>query len=446
MHAPKAAVRIIIASTLLWAGFISVAAAYTLSGTIYGGSAAMVGATVTVTDAATAVQLGQATSDLNGHYSLVVGTGTVNLLVAPADLSRFQISKINGIQIAQTDVVHDIALVFSAAPWTGTLRGLGGVALPGQSVTLTDMNANQVARTQTDITGAFQLNAPPGQYRMYVNGSSGVVSICTNPQNATGCTNVTFPDGMPVNFTYSGSISIPDSGLAQDLQLPFVELKGRITDSNGVPVAGIAVSGAGSSNIGSAGLIPDTSTQAMITPTFTPRVTSDANGNFSIWLFHQTNASESYVITLTAPTTSEFSTTTFNAFQIGQAGVVQDFVIKRSNKWTGTLRGLGGVALAGQSVTLTDMNANQVARTQTDITGAFQRKCAPGSISDVCEWFIRRSVHMHESTERDGLHQRNVSGRHACQFYLLRQHKHSGQRSCPGSSAAFCRTQGADNG
>ena len=263
----------------------------------------------------------RATSDANGNFSIWLFHQTnasesyVITLTAPTT-SEFSTTTFNAFQIGQAGVVQDFVIKRSNK-WTGTLRGLGGVALAGQSVTLTDMNANQVARTQTDITGAFQLNAPPGQYRMYVNGSSGVVSICTNPQNATGCTNVTFPDGMPVNFTYSGSISIPDSGLAQDLQLPFVELKGRITDSNGVPVAGIAVSGAGSSNIGSAGSIPDTSTQAMITPTFTPRATSDANGNFSIWLFHQTNASESYTITVTPDAKTNFGTTAITNFVLG---------------------------------------------------------------------------------------------------------------------------------
>ncbi len=79
---------------------LSCASAYTLSGTVYGGSTPMVGATVTLTDATTAVQVGQIVSDANGRYTFTVGTGTFNLVVTPTDTARYKESKINSIQVS----------------------------------------------------------------------------------------------------------------------------------------------------------------------------------------------------------------------------------------------------------------------------------------------------------------------------------------------------------
>ena len=54
---------------------LNAAFAYTLSGTIYGGSNPLPNATVALTDAVTSTQLGSTTTDSSGVYSFSVSNG-----------------------------------------------------------------------------------------------------------------------------------------------------------------------------------------------------------------------------------------------------------------------------------------------------------------------------------------------------------------------------------
>jgi hypothetical protein len=62
-------VRFFFALIFAFLACLSTAQALTLSGTVYGGSTPMAGASVTLTDITTATQVGQVVSNANGTYT-----------------------------------------------------------------------------------------------------------------------------------------------------------------------------------------------------------------------------------------------------------------------------------------------------------------------------------------------------------------------------------------
>ena len=109
----------------------------------------------------------------------------------------------------------------------------------------------------------------------------------------------------------------PRGGLAQDVQLPFAELKGKVTDANGVPVAGVAISGSGNYNnylqgdLGASGYIMGSGASN--------NIVSDANGNYSLWLYQNSSGDQGYAITLTPQTSTDFSITSYSSVRIACA-------------------------------------------------------------------------------------------------------------------------------
>ena len=79
---------------MLLAFSVSSALAYTLSGTIYGGSDPLEGATVTLLEAGTLIQLDTTVTGADGFYSFSVDDGTYNLTISGAG---YEESVVNGI-------------------------------------------------------------------------------------------------------------------------------------------------------------------------------------------------------------------------------------------------------------------------------------------------------------------------------------------------------------
>ena len=76
------------------------ASGLTLSGKVYGGSTALVGAVATLANASTGSSMGVVTTDAAGNYSFQVGAGTYNLAINPPKGAGFVSGNIKAINIS----------------------------------------------------------------------------------------------------------------------------------------------------------------------------------------------------------------------------------------------------------------------------------------------------------------------------------------------------------
>ena len=91
--------------------FLSQSFAYTLSGTIFGGSNPLPNATVNLVDTGSSSQVGTTTSDANGDYSFTVNDGNYNLQVLTPNSNDFGDSNINPISIIGNAQILDITWI-----------------------------------------------------------------------------------------------------------------------------------------------------------------------------------------------------------------------------------------------------------------------------------------------------------------------------------------------
>ena len=115
----------VFAITLLLLGCAQTAlAAWTLSGTIYGGGNPSPGASVSLTDANTLENLGSTTTNVNGTYSFTVSDGTYTLMI---NVNGFDESVVTGIIVSGADVVQDATVAFLRVLDDRSRRSLAGV-------------------------------------------------------------------------------------------------------------------------------------------------------------------------------------------------------------------------------------------------------------------------------------------------------------------------------
>ncbi len=218
---------------LLIAG-LSSASAYTLSGTVYGGSVALPAAVVTVMNAATAVQLAQTTTDAQGRYSVTLASDTYKLTVTPPTGAGFQQSINNQITVAGADVVLDFVLIkpvqfYKISGYVKTDEGYPvriNLSWSGPGAE----NSNRYA--MTNDAGYYEfLNKQEGSGQsVSLYADSGIV------QTPFGPSTLIWPINGNQTFNLTQDVVLPD------IVVPTVYLKGIVKDSNGVLVVGMQVS------------------------------------------------------------------------------------------------------------------------------------------------------------------------------------------------------------
>lgn len=272
------------------------AAAWTISGTVYGNGTPMPDATVNLYFASNGAIAGQATTAANGGFSLSVADGSYNMLVEPPDdLSGYANSPINGIEVAGNDVSQDVLLVTSGNLLSGVVRLPDGTLVQGVRVFLYEQDSSAlVGEMTTGSDGVYAFSVIPGsyKYRLFGTTSSGM----------------NFP-GSPSFLRIGGAINgayqntVVSGATTQDSTLPLAWLSGQTTDSNGSPVGDVELQTIHSETVnGTSYYIEHLSGQTK----------SNAEGQYSMALLDDF----SYQITAIPPIDSGFSSTVVDDMDI----------------------------------------------------------------------------------------------------------------------------------
>lgn len=346
-------VAVVIAATVLMLfGTLNAALAWSISGTIYGGSSPLANATITLSDAATSTPAGSTSADAGGKYSLAVSDGSFNLTIVPPDGSGFGTSLVNGIAVSGANVTQDVVLMHNAVSLSGTMKGYGGLGLANAQarVFAKGTRSPQLATITADPQGRYSILLAPGAYDLWI--SSGTLDPSVAPSQSW------FSDG--------GYFSVQLSqDTAYDLTLPLVRLSGSTTDSGGGPVPNVQIFCAwykldGGSN---GGYVYGES-----------QTVSDAQGRYSIIVPRLSSGN----VVLIPPFASDFSAT--NLIVNANADTVKDLVVTKGKLLSGTVKGYGGIALAGVQARIfaKGTRAPQLAAATTDDQGYYSVRLAPG--------------------------------------------------------------------
>ncbi|WP_419992871.1 MFS transporter [Streptomyces boninensis] len=132
------------------------------------GGAPLAGAAVTLIDPA-GRQLGRTVSDADGGYRIPASATGTATLIAAADAHQPHATPVR--LAADRQLVQDLLLSTPEGSVRGTVRGPGGVALPGARVSLVGADGEVVATATTDATGAFTFDSlPRARYTVVATG------------------------------------------------------------------------------------------------------------------------------------------------------------------------------------------------------------------------------------------------------------------------------------
>ncbi|MBU5612291.1 carboxypeptidase-like regulatory domain-containing protein, partial [Geomonas azotofigens] len=342
-------------------GTINTALAWTLSGTIYGGSNPLPNAIVEVHNAVTAVQVATTTTDANGAYSVAVSDGSYNLLISPPSGRGLTDSTVNGIIINGVDVTQNIILIQQAVTLSGAIRNLTGTGVANVKVTVSDQASGVSAgQVSSDGNGNYSVPLASGTYKLSVEGGSSSAWISPT-------TNVPAP-----HYFHGYDILqnvVVSTNTTQNITMPFVTLSGKTTDNNEVPVSNVKI-------IQEWGHYVSQSVGYYLTwnGQFEP-VTSDALGNYSITVV----STSADTLTLIPPPGSGLAQTVANGIN-ATTDAVKNFPLQQAVTLSGKIQNLSGIGVANVKVTVSDqasgVSAGQVS---SDASGNYSVPLASGT-------------------------------------------------------------------
>lgn len=203
---------------------------FTLSGTVFGGGSPLPSAVVEALQDGTTTVVGSSTTNATGRYTLALPAATYDLRVTPPAGSGFGQETIQDVALS-ADKQQDVVLVSGGgATLSGTVRGYGGAAVAGVSITAQIQPSFQtIATAQSDVNGQYSMALTAGTYRILLNGS--------NRPNT------------PTSFGWDRR-DLPVGGTQQlDIQLPVLRVNGTIRNTVLAPVPNARVSFSNSQSI-----------------------------------------------------------------------------------------------------------------------------------------------------------------------------------------------------
>ena len=302
------------------------AGAYTLGGTIYGGSSPLENVTVVLVDTSSGSELGSIVTDVSGQYSFSVDDGTYRLLIQPPGASGFLDSVVNDIVIDGGNITQNVVLLAGAITLSGVVYGPDETTPASRILVKLYEQATDtfVGESLTDTSGEYSISVSAGLFMIEIEGDK-------SNDHEFGVAPVTID--MPDNFELLPLVR--DLNLAEntelDLVLPFRYLSGRVLDPEGQPVAGAEFRDFHHYHINEGG---NYTTYVYNNAEF---YTTDEQGNFSLIMFsvvYQT-------VTIEPPVGSELKTETITDFDATEDRTL-DFTLERGIKLSGVVRGPDG--------------------------------------------------------------------------------------------------------
>jgi rRNA maturation protein Nop10 len=313
---------------------LHIAYAYTLSGTIFGGSSPLLGATVTLINASTSVQVGTSTTGAGGTYSFTVGNGTYNLTVG----SGLGNSVVNGIVINGADVSENVVLVQQAVVLDGVVRNSGGTGIENVYVEIDDNSSGVSAGSVcTDANGHYSIPLVSGTYRVLVSGGSYDYSY----GNCGTTTNVPMPKrfygkGIVQNLIISGNAT-------QNITIPIVTMSGQTTDSSGVAVGNVTI------NQNTRDVAQSLGFYQVENDYSNSPIKSDASGNYSMVLISGTG----YSVTLIPPAGTGVAQTGVSGIDT-PSDTTRNLALKPAVTLSGKITNSGGTGIKNVYVEIDD--------------------------------------------------------------------------------------------
>jgi hypothetical protein len=204
--------------------------AVTVSGTVTDASfAAVPNASVQISsykyDSAAQIETyssGTVSTTSAGTYSILMLVGNANFTVRPPSGSSSTPVTVSNVAL-NADLQRNFALGQAVAV-SGTVRGVGGQAISGVSVSAYIQSTGQyLASATTNASGFYSVGVPDGAVRLDFERSSGVT-------------------GVAPPYWYYRKYNLSVAGdTTFDVNLNVVRLNGAATDSNGSPIANVTI-------------------------------------------------------------------------------------------------------------------------------------------------------------------------------------------------------------
>jgi 5-hydroxyisourate hydrolase-like protein (transthyretin family) len=323
--------------------------AYTLSGTVYGGSNPVAGATVSVATTGGS-NIASTTTDIAGTYSVGLSDGSYTVDIQPPGGSGFGASHHNSVAVSGSDAVLNIVLLPQSFRLSGVVRNRDGTPVSSVGVSAylaSDPNRRDIVSTSTGLDGTYALALSPDTYkiRLYVSRSTGL----SPPSYGTAYL------GDVVS-----NVSI-QSDTTQDIVLPYARVSGRTVDTSGSPVGNVSIS------VRQGSATPDSWDG--------PYLTSDSSGNYAFSIRIGSN----YSLSLTPSQTDGKVVTTTGTLSVS-GNTQQDLILNAGAKLTGLVLDSAGNPVSGVGVSAylaSDPNRQDITGGVSDTSGRYEIWLAP---------------------------------------------------------------------
>lgn len=195
-------------------------AAFTVAGTVYGGSTPLEGAVVTAVADGTSTAVATDTTDAGGDYGFVIEEGTYDLQVVPPAGGGFGEEVIQNVVVA-ADVNQDIVLLpESNTRLTGTVTGHDGNAVENVLIRVYQ-GSSLVTSVRTAADGSYGITISAGTYRLQFTGGSA---------------------NVPAGYYQCDLSSVAISGETSfDYAIPLLRVQGSTLGSDGSSVGSVGI-------------------------------------------------------------------------------------------------------------------------------------------------------------------------------------------------------------
>ena len=338
-------------------GFLSSnASALTLSGTIYGGSDPLQGASISVINSASSRVQDSQLSNANGEYVFSLEAGNYSLEITPPSESLYGSATVSNITL-QANEIRNVALLSQSKILSGTITLPDGSPVVGGRVYVyeqsapTTSDAVLIAEARTGADGSYAVNLVPGIYKL---------SLQIDGENIEGDAGFYYHARAVENLDLS-------SNLHQDTVLPYIKVSGRTVDSNGTPVPNVELN------------IPNVSSPNYEASYGQLTIRSDDQGEYSF----RTPAYTYDVLLSPTESGDQFGATVYPDFDLS-VDTVHDFVIESSNVLSGAITLPDGSPVVGGRVYVyeqsapTTSDAVLIAEARTGANGSYAVNLVPG--------------------------------------------------------------------
>jgi protocatechuate 3,4-dioxygenase beta subunit len=354
---------------------VNSALAWTLSGTVNRKGAPLPDAKVSVYNTTDHHEDGSDSTDSSGNYSITVDNGTYNLLIAPPLASGLANSPVSGVLINNADITQDFVLVQPANYLSGVVSTGSGVGVSNVKVIIFEKSTGTLVGEQiTDGKGGYSIPVSHGVYNISIVGGPEMV------YDFTVCGGYCFPNvPSPQYFQIDDiarDITVTGNTL-QNLVLPLVTVRGKTTDSNGVPVAGVKITQAkqaAHNYFNSSKGYYIFSESDYISPDSLGQVISDKTGSYELGMF----VGVGYSLSLIPPAKSGFVQTFVNNFDVFSA-LEYNVTFQQANRLSGVVSTGGGVGVSNVKVIVFEKTTGTLVGEQiTDGNGGYSIPVSTG--------------------------------------------------------------------